>query len=211
MNDNDLWESHRFMKSLISQTTTVFKKCNVSPFPHLKSHGTKFDLDGKIGQGQPRVTIWTSLVELGHLMLHIKFQGNQPRGSGEEDFLMFLPYMGMAAILVIRPVPFEQIFNQPLPGGCIWNSIRSGPAVSEEKSFENVNRHSILVTFGQDHWMTLAFGIQRGAWRNFFHITDYHCFGKMQCFTFSPFKSPLDGVRPWWKMGQGQPMVIIWT
>ena len=36
-------------------------------------------------------------------MLYTKFQGNQPSGSGEEDFLSFLPYMGMAAILVMWP------------------------------------------------------------------------------------------------------------
>ena len=36
-------------------------------------------------------------------MLHTKFQGNRPSGSGEEDFLRFLPYMGMAAILVMWP------------------------------------------------------------------------------------------------------------
>ena len=33
-------------------------------------------------------------------MLHTKFHGNQPAGSGE-DFKGFLPYMGMAAILVM--------------------------------------------------------------------------------------------------------------
>ena len=34
-------------------------------------------------------------------MLHTKFRGNQPAGSEEEDFKGFLPYMGMAAILVM--------------------------------------------------------------------------------------------------------------
>ena len=34
-------------------------------------------------------------------MLHTKFRVNRPAGSGEEDFLKFLPYMGMAAILVM--------------------------------------------------------------------------------------------------------------
>ena len=34
-------------------------------------------------------------------MLHTKSRGNQPAGSGEEDFKGFLPYMGMAAILVM--------------------------------------------------------------------------------------------------------------
>ena len=33
-------------------------------------------------------------------MLHTKFHGNQPSGSGE-DFEGFLPYTGMAAILVM--------------------------------------------------------------------------------------------------------------
>ena len=33
-------------------------------------------------------------------MLHTKFLGNRPAGSGE-DFKGFLPYMGMAAILVM--------------------------------------------------------------------------------------------------------------
>ena len=34
-------------------------------------------------------------------MLHTKFHENQPAGSGEEDFLRFLPYMDMVAILVM--------------------------------------------------------------------------------------------------------------
>ena len=34
-------------------------------------------------------------------MLHAKFQDQRKSGSGEEDFLRFLPYMGMAAILVM--------------------------------------------------------------------------------------------------------------
>ena len=40
-------------------------------------------------------------------MLHTKFQGHWSIGSGESDFLRFLPYMGMAAM---RPRPFEQLF-----------------------------------------------------------------------------------------------------
>ena len=34
-------------------------------------------------------------------MLHAKFQDHRNFGSGEEDFLRFLPYIGMAAILVM--------------------------------------------------------------------------------------------------------------
>ena len=34
-------------------------------------------------------------------MLHTKFQGHWFIGSGAEEFLRFLPYMGMAATLVM--------------------------------------------------------------------------------------------------------------
>ena len=34
-------------------------------------------------------------------MLHAKFQDHMTFGSGEEEFLKFLPYMGMAAIWVM--------------------------------------------------------------------------------------------------------------
>ena len=36
-------------------------------------------------------------------MLHTKFRGYQLNGSGKEIFEGFLTYMGMAAILVMRP------------------------------------------------------------------------------------------------------------
>ena len=92
-----------------------------------------------MGQGQPRVIIWTTLVVLPYTMLHTKFQGHWSIGSGEEDFLKFLPYMGMAAMLVMWPRSFEQLFFPKGPGGCIWNLVAIGPVVSEEKSFEIVD------------------------------------------------------------------------
>ena len=64
-------------------------------------------------------------------MLTTKFQGHRPFGSGE-DFLRFLPYMGMAAILVMWPGPFEQTFVPPSHGESIWNLASIGPVVSEE-------------------------------------------------------------------------------
>ena len=54
----------------------------------------------KIGQGQPRVIIYINFVELESPMLHAKFQGH--RTILEKKILKgFLPYMGMAAILVM--------------------------------------------------------------------------------------------------------------
>ena len=34
-------------------------------------------------------------------MLHAKFQDHSTSGSGDEDFLRFLPYMDMATIVVM--------------------------------------------------------------------------------------------------------------
>ena len=39
-------------------------------------------------------------------MLPAKYQPNPPVGSGEEDFLLVLPYLGMAAILNFGSKPF---------------------------------------------------------------------------------------------------------
>ena len=47
--------------------------------------------------------------------------------------------MGMAAMLVMWPRLFEQLFFPKGPGGCIWNLVAIGPVVSEEKSFEIVD------------------------------------------------------------------------
>ena len=47
--------------------------------------------------------------------------------------------MGMAAMLVMWPRSFEQLFFPKGPGGCIWNLVAIGPVVSEEKSFEIVD------------------------------------------------------------------------
>ena len=45
--------------------------------------------------------IYIYIVVLESSMLHAKFGWNRSSGSGEEDFEGFLPYMGMAAILVM--------------------------------------------------------------------------------------------------------------
>ena len=78
-------------------------------------------------------------------MLHTNFKGHWPLGSGEEDFLMFLPYMGMAAILVMWPGPFEQPFIPPSKWSSTWNLTSIGSVVSEEM-FENVHTHTYTHT-----------------------------------------------------------------
>ena len=93
----------------------------------------------KIDQGPPRVIICVNLVVLMHPMLHTKFHGNRPFGSGEEDFFRFLTYMGMAAILVKWPGPFEQTFVPPSKGGSTCNLASIGLVLPEKKMFENAD------------------------------------------------------------------------
>ena len=50
---------------------------------------SSFREEDKIGQGHPRVMIYTNFVELHSQMLHTKFQNHRPSGSKEEDFKGF--------------------------------------------------------------------------------------------------------------------------
>ena len=68
-------------------------------------------------------------------MLHTKFQGHWSTGSGEEDFLMFLPYMGMAAMLVMWLNSFVKIFIPILPQAFIWILVPNDPTVFEKNKF----------------------------------------------------------------------------
>ena len=82
----------------------------------------------KIDHGQPRSSfeqIW--FVVHKYLMLHTKFW---PFGSREEDFLRFLPYMGMVAILVMWPRPLEKTFLPPE----IW--FQSAPQFLRKRSLK---------------------------------------------------------------------------
>ena len=54
----------------------------------------------KIGQGQLGVIIYINFVELEYILLHAKFHDHRTISS-VGDFLKFLPYMSMAAILVM--------------------------------------------------------------------------------------------------------------
>ena len=68
-------------------------------------------------------------------MLHTKFQGHRSIGSGEEDFLRFLPYMGMAAMLVMWPNSFVQIFIPISLQTFIWTLVPNCPTVFEKNKF----------------------------------------------------------------------------
>ena len=50
--------------------------------------------------------------------------------------------MGMTAILVMWPEPFEQTFVLSSQGGAIWNLTWIGQSVSEEKVFKECGRQT---------------------------------------------------------------------
>ena len=88
-----------------------------------------------MGQGQTMDLIWTTLVVLTYMMLHTKFQGHGSIGSGEEDLLRFLPYMGMVAMLVMWPNSFVYIFIPILPQAFVWTLVPNDPIVFEKNKF----------------------------------------------------------------------------
>ena len=126
------------LEATLRPKAAIVSKINNFHFFPYKSLRDQIWLWHKIGQGQPRVIIWTTLVVLPYTM----FQGHWSIGSRKEDFLRFLPYMGMASMLVMWPRPFEQFFFPKGPGGCIWNLVAISPVVSQEKSFEIVDRRT---------------------------------------------------------------------
>ena len=76
-------------------------------------------------------------------MLHAKFQDHRTSGSGEEDFQRFLPYMGMAAILVIRSASCHQIFIFLYLRAFIESLFQTVTVVSEKIQFEFFYVHDL--------------------------------------------------------------------
>ena len=76
-------------------------------------------------------------------MLHARFQDHRTSGSGEEDFQRFLPYMGVAAILVMLPASCQQIFISLSLKAFIQSLVQIGTVVSEKIQFEFLNVHDL--------------------------------------------------------------------
>ena len=85
-------------------------------------------------------------------MLHTKFRGNRPAGSGKEEFKGILPYVGMAVVLVMRPASCHQIFISLYLKAFIKKLVQIGKVVSE-----NFYLNIMYTTLGQGQEMTLTF------------------------------------------------------
>ena len=73
-------------------------------------------------------------------MLHTKPQVIGPLVLEKKIFEGFLPYMGVAAILIMWTRSREQTFVPPTHGGFTWNLALIGQEVLEKKFFENGGR-----------------------------------------------------------------------
>ena len=76
-------------------------------------------------------------------MLHTKFRENRPPVLEKKIFEGFLPYMGMAAILVMGPASCHQIFISLYLKAFIQYLVQNGPVVSEKIRFEFLYVHDL--------------------------------------------------------------------
>ena len=65
-------------------------------------------------------------------MLQAKFQDHRTSGSGEGRFSKILPYIGVAAILVLLPASCHQIFISLYLKAFIQSLVQIGTVVSEK-------------------------------------------------------------------------------
>ena len=117
-NDLDLQYSHTFIYSIKclllltfrSLAAIVSEKSTVFTFSNRKAEVTKFDLAIKVTSGSS-----SNYVGLESLMLHTKFRGNHPAGSGEEDFLMVFTIYGRGGHLGHVTQMLRTKYRSPYP------------------------------------------------------------------------------------------------
>ena len=73
----------------------------VFTFSHVKAYVSKIDVAVKKGQGHPKVIICVNYDGLESPMLHTKFMEISTLVLEKKIFERFLPYKGVAAILVM--------------------------------------------------------------------------------------------------------------
>ena len=121
--------------------------------------------------------------------------------------------MGIVAILVMWPGPFEDAFVHPMK---LYEYQRSrsfidlGPNLSDSiflNFFSSITTGPIEAKFHVEPlWMYSLSWLHLPTL-----ISDYNSFWKIHYFTFFLYKSTRDQIWPCRKIGQGQLGVIIWT
>ena len=91
----------------------------------------------KTSQGQPKVMSFTNFIGPMSPILYTKPQGHCPF-SFEEEFKVFLPYMGMVAILIMWPRCAEKTLHSPRPMEVQYSLLHwwpSGPPCFKEEDY----------------------------------------------------------------------------
>ena len=86
------------------------------------------------------------------------FMEISPSVSEKKIFEGFLPYMGVAAILVMWPRCGEQTFVPSTQGGSLWNLALIGQVVSEKKITDDGRTpdHGYTISSPMSLWLRLA-------------------------------------------------------
>ena len=95
-------------------------------------------------------------------MLHYKFHGNRPAGSGEEIFEGFLPYMGFVAILVM-----SSDFHFLVPESFKQKLVQIGTEVSKKIQYEFLYLHTLYLKALKKDWFRSAQKFLRNSSLNF--------------------------------------------
>ena len=140
-----------------------------------------------------------SLVEIGPLVPEKKiFEG-------------FLPYMGVAAILVMWPASCSLIFISLYLKTNIQNFLKNGPVVSKKNKFKFSYVNALGPRSRNDLDLPYLDKLNKLPASTNFQVTGFKSFLKINCFQFFLLKSLSYQIWPCRKLGQGQPRVIIWT
>ena len=91
----------------------------------------------KIGQGQPRVIIWTNYDGLESLMLHTKFCGNQSKSFGEDFWRVFYHMWAWLPSWSCDPDAANKISFPSYPRMLHIDLALICPAVSEKEMFKH--------------------------------------------------------------------------
>ena len=128
----------------------------------------------KLGQGQPRVIIYITFVGFKSFCFLPSFKVIWLMVLEKNIFKGFLPY-GHAGHLghVTRTDYINFCSCEAL---MFYIKSDSNLALWFLRRCLKFDGHSILVTLGQGHWMTLTSDIHNGSYKTYFHFIKYNCF-----------------------------------
>ena len=126
-----------------SLAATVSEKSTVFTFSYRKAYVTKFDLALKWVKVTPGSSLEQTMMGRSPQCYIPCFVEIGPWVPEKRSFEGFLPYMGVAAILVMRPASCHQIFISLYLKAFIQSLVQIGTVVSEKIQFEFLYVHDL--------------------------------------------------------------------